>query len=266
MLGQALAADFAGLSPVLWDREDVDVTNEKELREKIYKIRPLIIINCVAMTDVDGCEDNVDFAYGLNSRVVETLAGLANELSATLVQYSTVYVFDGKKEDGYIENFKATNPLSVYGKTKLAGEKAASRAQQHYIIRLDRLFGSPGSGKQSFVEKILKASETQKEVKVIADEYGSPTYAPDLAKLTHKILETAEPYGIYHGACEGDCSWHEFAGEIFKIRQISVPLIPVPSSTFTRKAVRPKYGILRNTKLSHQRSWQLALREYLTSL
>ena len=264
MLGQALGEVFSDLNPMLWDKEELDITDKEAIS---YKLKPEnfnVIINAAAFTDVDGAEDNPEIAEKLNVGAVKNLADVANEIGATLVQYSTAYVFDGEEEEGYKEDGEP-NPKSVYGKTKLGGEQAAARAKKHYIIRLHALFGEVGSGKKSFVEKLLHASIGKTGMTVVDEEEGSPTYAPDLAKQTRYILENKLPYGIYHATNSGTATWYGMAQEIFKIEGIDIELIPVDAKEFPRKALRPKYAILMNTKLPPMRSWKLALAEYLTN-
>ena len=135
-----------------------------------------------------------------------------------------------------------------------------------YLMRLSRLFGKAGNGenaKKSFVDMILNLAKEKEALEIIDEELSSPTYAPDLAKLTKKIVANKMPYGIYHGANGGSCTWYEFAKEALKLKNISCKLIPVPASQFPRPAARPKYSILLNTKLSPARSWREALKEYL---
>lgn len=280
MLGQALAQEFSGQEVLAWDKEEIDITDFEASRRKIVEARPAVIFNCAAFTDVDGCEDKPELAVQVNGEAVKNLAAAADDLGAVLVQFSSVYVFDGKRSEGYGEAAEP-DPLSVYGESKLLGERAAGEAKKHYIIRLDRLFGKSGQGKKSFVDLMLekavynaphpplklrggaKGSYSPAAIKVIADEYGCPTYAPDLARLVRRILEQNLPYGIYHCANSGSCSWFEQAEEIFKIRGIAVELKKAGSSDFSRKAQRPRFGILLNTKLPPQRPWQAALGEYL---
>ena len=263
MLGQALAKEFAGDDLLLWDKGEIDITDFQNTKFKIQNSKPEVIINCAAYTDVDGCADNQALAYKLNGEAVANLAGVANEIGATLVQYSTSYVFDGRAEDGYKED-AIPAPVSIYGKSKQAGERGAAGAKKHYILRLDRLFGRPGEGKKSFVDKILEAASVQKELKIIDEEEGCPTYAPDLAKVTRKILESQFPSGIYHTANAGSCTWFGFAEAIFKIAAIGVELKPIASEGLQRKALRPKFAVLLNTKLPPMRPWQEALKEYLS--
>lgn len=265
MLGRALAGVFAEFQPILWDKEDLDITDPEAVSYKLKAITPDVIINCAAYNDVDGAEDAPEMAYKVNGEAVESLADAANQIGAILVYYSTAYVFDGKNRDGYKEDAKPA-PSSIYGKSKLQGEHGAARAKRHYILRLDRLFGEPGAGKKSFVDKILEAALVQRQLKIIDEEEGCPTYSLDLAQQTKYILENNLPYGIYHTTNSGSCTWFGFAEKIFKIAGIGVELIPVSSEDVARKALRPKYSILLNTKLPPMRSWQDALEEYLSGV
>lgn len=268
MLGQALVEAFSDQEVLAWDREEIDITDFDQSRQKLLSVQPEVIINAAAMTDVDACEDQRELADKLNGQAPGHLAVVVNELSATLVQFSTSYVFDGQSLVGYTEK-AIPNPISVYGQTKLEGERGAAFAKKHYILRLDRLFGKPGNGKKSFVDKIQEAANSvthdtnpNRSVAAIDDEFGCLTYAPDLAKRTRYILDNRKP-DIYHTTNEGTCSWYDAAKEIFKIKQIDVKLDRVPASTFTRKARRPHNGTLLNTKLPPMRSWQEALKECL---
>jgi len=263
MLGQALCKEFSDQEPVCWDREELDITDQNAVASTIASQQPDVIINAAAFTDVDASEEKPELARLLNASAVQYLAEAANKCDAVLVQYSTSYVFSGNNTIGYEENARP-DPVSVYGQTKLEGENEAAKAAKYYIIRLDRLFGDAGSGKKSFVEKVIEAAKEKGKLKVIDGEAGGPTYAPDLAGLTRKLIDQKLPYGIYHGTNSGVCTWYEFAKEIFKISGIKVELTPVNPSEFPRKAARPDYATLINTKLPEQRSWQEALKEFLT--
>lgn len=263
MLGQALAQTFADHGPILWDKEDIDVTDVEKTNKKITALRPGVVINCVAMTDVDACESNPELAQKLNAETVGTLANLCSKMDAVLVQYSTSYVFDGIKQGGYTEE-DDPNPINIYGATKLAGEEKAIQTQKHYILRLDRLFGRAGGGKKSFVEKIMEAAKGKSQLEVVDEELGSPTYAPDLAARTKEILEKARPFGLYHCANQGSCTWYGFAKEIFKTSEIDVKLKPVSSGSFPRPARRPANSALATAKLSPMRIWEEALADFLT--
>jgi dTDP-4-dehydrorhamnose reductase len=271
MLGRELAAAFGGKAAA-WDREECDITRPEDLKFKAQKLKPKIIINCAAFTNVDACEENPDLAKALNSDAVLNLAEIVNETGAVLVHFSTSYVFDGENEKGYFEEDVPQNPKSIYGKTKLLGEQNAKMAKKYYILRLDRLFGESGSGKLSFVEKISKIGQEREsqnsleKIKVVNNEVGSPSFAPDVAVLTKYILENSLPYGVYHAANSGFCSWYQWAREIFKIQGFKLELLEkVESSEFRQKAQRPKFSILNNSKLPQglYRSWEEALKTYL---
>jgi dTDP-4-dehydrorhamnose reductase len=271
-LGQALIEQFENSYEVIpLDKEDIDVNQKEETREKIVKIRPDIIINATAINAVDKIEeDDVTFqlAQNINGFVVGELAKITKELGSIFVHYSTDYIFDGEKGRAYIETDGA-NPISKYAETKLLGEKLTQeKGEKFYIIRLSRLFGKAGSSemsKRSFVDTMLAAAQEKDYLEVIDDQYASPTYAPDLANFTRRLLEEFRPYGIYHGTNAGGCTWYEWAKKIFEIRNMSVDLRPVSVMKFPRPAKAPKYSVLENTKMPFQRTWEDALKEYLAS-
>ena len=285
MLGQAMGEAFAGNELALMDREEIDITKNADCRLQIAELKPEIVINCAAYTNVDKAEEEQDAAYKINGYAVGNLAAVCKELDIPLVHFSTEYVFDGESERGYDESAKP-NPVSAYGRSKLLGEEELQKnTDKYYLIRLSRLFGknspSPslekrgvpsllqreGKGefqrKKSFVQLMLDLAEKQNEIEVVDEEVSSPTYAPDLAKLTRHIIENKLPYGVYHGANSGSCTWHGFAREIFKIAGKNAKLKAVPSLRFPRPAKRPAYAVLLNTKLPPQRPWQDALNEFL---
>ncbi len=266
MLGQELVNVFSGQNVIAWDREELDITDRKLVFEKIKEAAPEIILNAVAYNAVDKAEEEKDLAFAVNAEAVKHLAFVSKEIGATFVHFSTDYVFEGIEKNGYKEG-DAINPQSVYAKSKAKGEEYLREiGGKYYLIRLSRLFGKPGIGdgsKRSFVDMILNLSSEKKELEVVNEELSSPTYAPDLAKITKEIIENKIPYGIYHGANGGSCAWYGFAKEALKLKNISCKLIPVSAGRFPRPAQRPKYSILLNTKLSPARSWQEALKEYL---
>jgi dTDP-4-dehydrorhamnose reductase len=196
---------------------------------------------------------------------------LAKSLSAAggiLVHYSTDYVFKGDKKRGYREDDRP-DPQSAYALSKYLGEQAVQEnADNFYLIRLSRLFGRPAASqgaKKSFVQIMLELAQTKPEVNAVDEELDCPTYAPDLARRTREIIDQRKPLGIYHVTNSGGCTWYDFAREIFTSKNISVKLNPVPASFFPRPAVRPKYSILLNTKLPSMRSWQEALKEFIST-
>ncbi|MFH1193810.1 MAG: dTDP-4-dehydrorhamnose reductase [bacterium] len=266
MLGRELTRVFANREVFAWDLEDIDISSEEDAREKIIALRPDVIINAAAYNNVDKAESEKEKADLLNGYAPGYLAKIADEIGAVFVHYSTDYVFDGERREGYNEN-DAPNPINVYGASKLLGEREAlAKAKKCYIIRLSRLFGQAGSGqavKKSFVDTMLDLAKDKKELKVVDEEMSSPTYAPDLAERTKYILENNLPYGIYHATNSGGCTWYEFAKEIFKLKNIEINLIKAGSGEFKRAALRPQFSVLLNTKLPAMRDWRDALGEYL---
>jgi dTDP-4-dehydrorhamnose reductase len=266
MLGQELAGVFvANNALTAWDLEDIDITSYSGAREKITVLRPDVIINAAAYNAVDMAEEEKEKVNLLNGYAPGYLAKIASEIGAVFVHYSTDYVFDGEKKDGYSED-DAPNPINVYGASKLLGEQEAlANAEKCYIVRLSRLFGRAGNGqavKKSFVDVMLDLSREKNEIQVIDEEISSPTYAPDLATRTKYILENNLPFGIYHAANSGACTWYEFAKEIFRLKNIEIKLIEAKSDEFPRKALRPKFSVLLNTKLPPMRDWREALKDY----
>lgn len=267
-LGQALAKEFSNDSyeVLAYDKDELDVTSI-DLDEKIVKIKPNIIVNSIAYNAVakmENDEKEQEIAFFLNSELPGTLASVAKKTDAVFVHYSTSYVFDGKKEEGYVET-DIPNPIDLYGKSKAEGEKGVVEVGgKYYIIRLSRLFGQRGvseMSKRTFVE-IMQGEVEKEELEVGDTEVSSITYAPDLAKLTKYIIENNLEYGIYHGSNEGLATWYEWAKEIFKNMGRGPKVIPAKRS-LTVGVEHPRYSGLVNTKLPRLRSWQEALSEFL---
>ncbi len=267
MLGTELVKVYSDHEVLAWDREECDITNADQIRSKILEARPDLIINCAAYNNVDGAEDEGrELAYLLNREAPGYIAEVAKELDVPFVQYTSDYVFDGAKSDGYIETDEP-NPISEYAKSKAEGEvRVLASGARVYVIRPSRIFGEMGTGegvKESFVDLILRLAEDKNELDLVDEETASPTYAPDLAKRTREVVEGYEP-GIYHGTNEGACTWFGFAKEIFQLAgQDDIKLNPVPTSFYPRPAARPSCSWLKNTKLPPARSWQDALAEYM---
>lgn len=268
MLGQDLAEVFSVQELILWDKDEIDITDEDLAFKKIKEEKPDVIINSAAYNDVDGCEDSFELAKKVNGYAVGYLAKAAKEIGAVLIHYSTDYVFKGDKKEGYKEDDRP-NPQSKYAESKYLGEQELQKnTDKYYLIRTSRLFGKPAiavGAKKSFVDKMLELSKNHDKLEVVDEEYSNPTYTPDLARQTKYIVENKLLFGIYHAVNEGACTWYEFAKEIFKIKNIDVKLVPVGSDKFPRLAKRPNYSSLINTKLPKLRSWQEALRDYLSN-
>ena len=250
-----------------WDREDVDVLDFPSLRARVAALDsvPDAVINCVAFNDVDGAEERPQPAFALNEEFPGKLAQFARELAIPLVHYSTNYVFDGVQGD-YVETDRPA-PLSVYGRSKWGGEQRIAESVGHsYVVRTAVIFGPKGASdlsKKSFVDLMRDLSVKRDTIQAVADEINSVTYAPDLAAATQGLLDRLPEPGIYHVTNSGGASWFDLAGEIFRIAGNTINLLPVPSTHFPRKALRPPKAILHNTKLPELRSWQAALGEFL---
>lgn len=249
MLGRELCKVFPDAVKLL--HSDLDITDREKVIELIKMNRPEVVINAAAYTKVDDCEDNQDLAYDINGRAPGYMAEGCSQVNAILVYYSTDYVFDGSKKE-YIES-DLPHPINVYGKSKLMGEKnIITKMDEYRIIRTSWLYGEHGA---NFVDTMLRLSSQMSTVRVVNDQFGKPTYAVDLARKTADIIRLKP--GIYHITNEGLCSWYEFASAIID------NAVPCRSEEFPRKATRPKYSVLANTKTSPIRHWRDALAEYL---
>ncbi|MCK8518384.1 dTDP-4-dehydrorhamnose reductase [Methanoculleus sp. 7T] len=248
MLGHDLQAVFPGA--VLRGHE-LDITDERAVSACIRDLSPDLVVNAAAYTDVDGCEDNRDLAFAVNGEALGHIASACSDVGATLVHYSTDYIFDGSKKE-YVES-DVPNPINIYGASKLLGEQnIAENTDDYRIIRTSWLFGAHG---RNFVETMLHLSGQMDQVRVVNDQVGKPTYTVDLARKTPEIV-SLEP-GIYHVTNDGVCSWYEFA------RAIIENVAPCSSAEFPRKAKRPAYSVLLNTKTAPLRHWSGALADYL---
>jgi len=238
-------------------RPDFDLVDAVGVREKLLALRPDVIINCAAYTHVDGCESNADTAFRVNGEGPGNLARVADELGATLVQVSTDYVFAGDASQPYREDDQV-GPQSVYGRSKLCGEKAIidSGLKRYFILRTSWLYGPGG---KNFVETMLRLAAEREELRVVADQVGSPTYTGDLAQAIFNLLAVAEAgredhYGIYHFSNEGSCSWHAFAEAIVTTaRSLGLPVlarrvVPIGTEDYPLPAPRPAYSVLSKDK------------------
>ncbi|HEX7586272.1 MAG TPA: NAD(P)-dependent oxidoreductase [Patescibacteria group bacterium] len=309
MLGQELVSVFRRdkeYEVFAWDKDEIDITKEKDIKSKIGELKPAIIINAAAYNAVDKCEqDKKEFALAqkLNGEAPGYLAKAAKKIGATLVHYSTDYVFDGQPDIpepegcahvcascnlhetfqppiGFAENSRP-NPISKYGKSKLLGEKEVRKnTKKYYLIRLSKLFGHPGASegaKRSFFDVMLEvgsprfdkmshrveAGKKNKIVKVVDEETSCFTYAPDLARKTKEMIDAKKTFGIYHIVNSDPCTWYEAVLELYRMAKIKVKVVPVLASEFPRPAKRPYFSVLLNTKLNPLRSYKEALKEYL---
>jgi dTDP-4-dehydrorhamnose reductase len=263
MLGRdlMLAAGNAGHDVVGFGRAELDVTNVDGVRRKIEVERPDVVINSAAWTDVDGAEEAEAAAFAVNGAGAGNVAAAAAAVGAAVVQVSTDYVFDGAKRAPYVESDQPA-PRSAYGRTKLAGEEATIAAnKRHFVVRSAGLFGIGGN---NFVETMLRLAATHGEVLVVRDQVGSPTYTWHLAYGIVRLIEGIE-FGIHHMAAAGECSWYEFAREIFEQAKVECKVLSVTTEEFGRPAPRPAHSALTSQRQHPIRlpSWQDGLAGYL---
>ena len=263
MLGRdvLLAAGNAGHDVVGYGRAELDVTNPAALDRKLDLERPDVVINCAAWTDVDGAETAEEAAFAVNGSGAGNVAAAAAKVEARILHVSTDYVFDGVKGAPYVESDQPA-PLSAYGRTKLAGEEAVAAAnKRHFIVRSAGLFGLGG---RNFVDTMLQLAKTRSEVTVVRDQVGSPTYTWHLAYGIVRLIGGIE-YGIHHMAAAGQCSWYEFAGEIFELAKVECRVLSITSEEFGAPAPRPPFSALASQREHAIRlpSWQDGLAGYL---
>lgn len=262
-LGTALQARLAGHTLLLIDLPEVDITSASQVQSALQEFAPDVVIHAAAMTDVDRCETEPDLAYRINALGTQNVALACQRSGAAMAYISTDYVFDGSKGAPYYE-FDATAPLSIYAKSKLAGEWfVQSLLQRFYIVRTAWVF-MPGH--RNFVETVFRLAQERGTMSMVTDEVGSPTYAPDLADALARLLPSAL-YGIYHFTNSGTCSRYEWAREILQLAGLnSVHL--APSENYQRPAPVPRHVELRNLCGAGQlgitlRPWQEALASYI---
>lgn len=256
-----------GIEVVRTDVGELDITDVDATVKMVKEVKPYAIINCAAYTAVDKCETDVDLAYKINAIGPRNLSIASSETGAKLVHVSTDYVFKGDGTKPYIE-FDTPNPNSMYGTTKLAGEKFVQEfSDKHFIIRTAWLYGD---GK-NFVKTMLRLAQNGPEVNVVGDQIGSPTSTKVLADIIETLMWT-DNYGLFHGTCEGTCSWADFTEEIFKLAGKDTKVNHITSeeyaNMFPASAKRPAYSVLDNYMLKlttdHVAAdWHDAIAEYI---
>jgi len=268
MLGTDLIEQFSSHHVIGLDRPQIDIADLGQCLGYARELQPEIIINAAALTQVDYCESHTEEAFHINADGAGNLAKAAASIGVPLVHYSTDYVFDGLKGEPYREE-DLTRPASVYGKSKLRGEELIrDHCQDHLILRTSWLFGMHGS---NFIATILKVARTENKLRVVNDQFGSPTYTKDLSAHTARLLE-AKCRGIYHLTNSGSCSWYELAVKCVEWAGLAeVPISAVTTSEFPRPAPRPANSILANARLLHEglpamRPWQQAAQEFVSVL
>ncbi|MBK5432907.1 dTDP-4-dehydrorhamnose reductase [Bacillus sp. TH25] len=248
-------------------REELNITDEKQVNEKVSSIQPDIIIHTAAYTQVDLAESDEEVAFKVNAEGTKYLAQAAEAVGAKFCYVSTDYVFDGTKNEPYKADDQ-TNPQTVYGKSKLVGEQYTQEyCSKNYIVRTSWVFGLYGN---NFVKTMLRLAEEKKELGIVHDQVGSPTYTTDLARFIINLVQT-DKYGIYHGSNSGVCSWYEFAKEIFEQSNIEIEVNPLTTEDLPRPAARPKYSVLDKGMIEQNgfesfQDWKKALKDFLKKL
>ncbi|MFC0414198.1 dTDP-4-dehydrorhamnose reductase [Cytobacillus solani] len=246
-----------------FSKKELDVSNYEQVEKTINEIKPDIVIHSAAYTKVDLAEDNQDTAYLVNAIGTRNIAIACEDIQAKLVYISTDYVFDGNKQGRYNE-FDPPTPINVYGSSKLAGEHMVKDFHsQYFIVRTSWLYGENGN---NFVKTMLNLAENGRQINVVNDQSGSPTWTVDVAIKVSELIKT-KLYGIYHVTNSSECTWFEFASKIFELAQKRVELVPISSEEFVQKANRPKNSVLdhmglRLNNFSEMRHWGDALEDY----
>ena len=244
--------------------KELDITDRSAVLKILKDYQPDAVIHCAAYTAVDKAEDEPEKCWTVNVDGTRNLAEGCKEIGAKLLYVSTDYVFEGTGDQFY-EVDDPVNPQNVYGATKLAGELVVKAfLEKYFIVRVSWVFGKNGN---NFVKTMLRLAETRKEINVVCDQIGSPTYTADLAQLLCDMVET-EKYGVYHATNEGICSWAEFAAEIYRIANEAVKVVPILTKEYPVKATRPLNSRISKTNLQENGfrvlpSWKDALRRYI---
>ncbi|MFC9711223.1 dTDP-4-dehydrorhamnose reductase [Paenibacillus sp. NPDC056933] len=255
------------------DREQLDITDQLQCNDVISSYHPEVIIHCAAYTAVDAAETDVDGAYQVNATGTRNIAVAAEQTGAKLIYISTDYVFDGTSEVPYQE-YDNTNPQSIYGKSKRAGEVLVqSLSSRWFIVRTSWVYGVYGN---NFVKTMLKLGQEKPKLQVVHDQKGSPTYTVDLAHFLLELMST-EKYGVYHASNSGACTWYEFTQAIFEEAQllpgfhIQAEVDPCATDQFPRPAPRPQNSVMehlsiRTNRLKDLRPWREGLRDFLKEI
>jgi dTDP-4-dehydrorhamnose reductase len=250
-LGQCLAEVIANKEQayhyIFLSRAELDCIDQEQAEAIFNRYHPAYCINCAAYTAVDQAEEDQATAYEVNEHAVKSLAQICKQYNATLIHISTDFVFDGASSLPLTEDLP-TNPVNVYGLSKLKGEQQIQNVMaQYFIIRTSWLYSEKAN---NFVKTMLKLSQNRNELNVIYDQVGTPTYAMDLAEAIVKIIDDQiSLYGLYHYSNEGVASWYDFAKAIFEFAEVEIKVNPVASSAFITKAKRPHFSVMDKTKI-----------------
>ena len=258
---ELLKRGYSTLSP---NRSEFNLCSEDSIRNYILNSNCEAIVHCAAYTQVDKAEDEKDLCIKINATATKHIVKCAKILDIPMIYISTDYVFDGTKDGEYTENDE-TNPINIYGESKLAGEKYVQEIlDKYYIVRTSWVFNING---KNFIETMLRLSKTNNQLSIVNDQIGSPTYTRDLSRLLVDMLETSK-YGLYHATNEGYCSWYEFADTIFKLANINIDIKAINSNEYASRAKRPLNSKLSKDKLIEYGfkplpHWEDALKDYL---
>lgn len=258
---ELLKRGYSTLSP---NRSEFNLCSEDSIRNYILNSNCEAIVHCAAYTQVDKAEDEKDLCIKINTTATKHIVKCAKILDIPMIYISTDYVFDGTKDGKYTENDE-TNPINIYGESKLAGEKYVQEIlDKYYIVRTSWVFNING---KNFIETMLRLSKANNQLSIVNDQIGSPTYTKDLSRLLVDMLETSK-YGLYHATNEGYCSWYEFANTIFKLANINIDIKAINSNEYASRAKRPMNSKLSKDKLIEYGfkplpHWEDALKDYL---
>ena len=258
---ELLKRGYSTLSP---NRSEFNLCSEDSIRNYILNSNCEAIVHCAAYTQVDKAEDEKDLCIKINATATKHIAKCAKILDIPMIYISTDYVFDGTKDGKYTENDE-TNPINIYGESKLAGEKYVQEIlDKYYIVRTSWVFNING---KNFIETMLRLSKANNQLSIVNDQIGSPTYTKDLSRLLVDMIETNK-YGLYHATNEGYCSWYEFADTIFKLANIYIDIKAINSNEYASRAKRPLNSKLSKDKLIEfgfkpLPHWEDALKDYL---
>ena len=256
-----------GIEAIGVDVQEMDITNADSVNAVIGEVVPDAVIHCAAYTAVDAAEDNEELCRKVNAEGTQNIANMCKKLDIPMIYISTDYVFDGQGERPW-EPEDERNPLNVYGQTKYEGELAVQNTlEKYFIVRIAWVFGVNG---KNFIKTMLNLGKTRDYLTVVNDQFGSPTYTYDLAKLLVDMVLT-DKYGFYHATNEGICTWYEFACEIFRQAGLDVKVDPVSADQYPAKAKRPSNSRMSKEKLTENGfeklpAWQDALQRYLEVL
>lgn len=265
-LGRAINEEYKGddVCIINTDVAELDITDVKAVTDFVLEKKPDVIINCAAHTNVNLCESQWNLAFRINAIGPRNLSIAAAKVGAKMVHVSTDYVFDGTHTTPYTE-LDPEAPLGAYGKTKYEGEKMVKQfaGGRFFIIRTAWLYGD---GK-NFAKTMLELAKTHDEVGVVEDQFGSPTSAKELARCIH-YLEPTDNYGLFHGTCEGSCSWADFAEKVFELAKVDCSVKRLTTDEYPTPAKRPAYSVLENYMLKMTtdfefKSWEEAIEEYM---